>query len=709
MKRRGRIKGSKRAVVAGILAAFLMAAAYAPVAAQKSQASVAEFEQALQDYRRTVAGLSDLSWDKQQARFEALRDRFQGTPWAARAEALSLDCMARAGQIQRCCDRGDAIAHESQAPDWILYAAGRALRTIDPKGARQAYERLLREQSGSVLVPDALMALAELTLAGAPATGAGYLRQMTERFPDDPLAEKAVYLLATKGPVPERAGWLRAYRERFAGGPHRSAVALALAHRADLSGSERLSLAGDLLEEAEYGMAARLLEGLSSPLATFRQGRAAWRLGRYDQAIALLKRAMTLDHSLRSRALITMGQLEEKRKRPDAAATQYRAAAAGQTDEAQEALGKLGALYRKGDDEPHAIAVDRDILARFGDSELATEARWRFLWRAYRAHRYDEARQWAQRMGQAILVKVEGPGGAYWLGRLQERAGERTAALATYREIVARKPRSYYGWRAKFRLAALTAGAPDPGYGVHPVDVTLPGSNLSGLVGRSSGDAGREAGYVRAIAHYPPALRELTYLGMVDPARRYAKKHGADSELEAWLALSGGHYAEAISLAQGTDPYLSYPLGYYPFVRTAATMQGIDPLLLASLVKQESMFEPTSRSWIGAVGLAQLMPDTAGWVGRHVPGPARSLADPFWNLKLGAYYLGWLEKQLDNRPMLAVAAYNAGPHAVKRWLAANPTDDWEAWIELIPFPETRHYVKKVYGNLWTYQQLYGAR
>jgi soluble lytic murein transglycosylase len=704
-------KRRRRAPLVGAIALALVGLAYAPVGAQRlmAQASQSDLTQALVTYRQALSGLADASWTDQEARFAALADRLAGTPWALRAEAARLDCLARQGATDRLSHRGRAILAESERPDWFLYAVGHALEGTDREAAEQAYARLLSDQPKSVLTTDTLMALGALTIERDPAVGAHYLRRITEHHADDPLAERAVYLLATKGPVADRAGWLRAYRERFPDGKHLSPVNHALARVTDLSPPERLALAGDLLTEGEFGLAARLLKALNSPLALFRAGRAAWRLGDDKQAIALLKRSMALDPKLRARVYLTFGQMEEKHKHVPQAAAAYRQAASGRVDEALEALQKLGALYRKVDDDPHAEAIDREVLARFPDNEAATEAQWRFLWRAHRARDYDGAEVWARRLGSAILVKVEGPGGEYWLGRLRERKGDVTGALAAYREVMHLKPRSYYGWRARFRIEALTAHTAPQGFPVRPVDARVPCLDTACLIDPAHAATGRDAGYLHAVAKFPASLRELTNLGLVDPVERYARRHDADPDLQAWLALAGGQYPRAISLSSGSDPYLSYPLAYYPFVQAASGLQGLDPLLLTALVKQESNFEPTSRSWVGAVGLAQLMPFTADWVGRKVPGPARSLTDPFWNLKLGAYYLTWVERQLDNQPMLAVAAYNAGPHAVRKWLSANPTDDWEAWVELIPYPETRHYVKKVFGNLWTYEELYGGR
>lgn len=708
----------KRLFVASLLAASFALCGSAPLpparplsfSTNSRPASAYEaLEAAMQDLRGSLAGTSEDDWRALAQRFEALEGPLRGSAWEARAELARLDCLARAGLARAASPRYAAIASEPNVPDWALFVCAHGLESSDPGAAKRAYQSLLEAHPRSVLGDETRYSLGKLLLKSDPLLAARYLREVAARGEAEPLAEKAVFLLGTEGPKPERSAWLRVYRARYAAGPNKLAVARALSREAGLSDSERLALAGDLLEDADYGPAEQLLTGLNSGLALFRMGRAAWRKGAAERGIALLKRAMAADPDLKSKTFVVLAQIEEKRKLLPLAIAYYRQAADDPGQAGLEALDKLGILYRKGDDDPNAQAVDYQIIARYPDSDKATEARWRFLWRSYQAKHFDEAKRWASRMGYETLVKVEGPGGAYWLGRLQEREGQATMAAETYQEVLRRSPRSYYGWRARFRLAAIESGRPDPGFAVHRVQVQAPREDLTSLVDPRAGRSHdpRTAAYVRALAAFPTALRELVYLGHVGPAQHDARRHGTSPDLSAWLALQAGRYAESIQLSRGEDPYLSYPLGFYPYMKAAAEPQRIDPLLLTSLVKQESLFDPRARSWVGAMGLSQLMPFTADWVAKHVPGPARGLSDPFWNLKIGAYYLAYVQHKLLDQPVFAVAAYNAGPNAVKKWMAQFGDQDVDAWVELIPFPETRHYVKKVFCNLWTYQRLYG--
>ena len=108
-----------------------------------------------------------------------------------------------------------------------------------------------------------------------------------------------------------------------------------------------------------------------------------------------------------------------------------------------------------------------------------------------------------------------------------------------------------------------------------------------------------------------------------------------------------------------------------------------------------------------ATGLAQLMPSTAEWVVKQVPEAAgRPLTDPDANLRLGAWYLAYTHKSTGDS-MHAVAAYNGGPGAVASWKRKFSPDP-DVFVEQIPYPETRDYVKKVFASAWNYARLYGG-
>jgi soluble lytic murein transglycosylase len=143
-------------------------------------------------------------------------------------------------------------------------------------------------------------------------------------------------------------------------------------------------------------------------------------------------------------------------------------------------------------------------------------------------------------------------------------------------------------------------------------------------------------------------------------------------------------------------------------VTRAASRIGVDPYLLAAVIREESRFDPQALSGAGAYGLMQLMPETArtaaGSLGL-LPPDRGALADPGTNVLLGAAVLKG-ELVRFGRLDLALAAYNAGPGAVRRWLRERAAPDQDSFIESVPYPETRAYVKAVLRSWGIYRWLY---
>ena len=126
-------------------------------------------------------------------------------------------------------------------------------------------------------------------------------------------------------------------------------------------------------------------------------------------------------------------------------------------------------------------------------------------------------------------------------------------------------------------------------------------------------------------------------------------------------------------------------------------------------MRQESRFINVARSSVGAAGLMQIMPDTARWIARRlgIKGfDPSEMQDPARNIQFGAYYLKHVQATLDGSPVLATAAYNAGPTRAQRWRDSRPMEA-AIYIESIPFSETRDYVKKVMSNAMYYAMRFG--
>lgn len=126
-----------------------------------------------------------------------------------------------------------------------------------------------------------------------------------------------------------------------------------------------------------------------------------------------------------------------------------------------------------------------------------------------------------------------------------------------------------------------------------------------------------------------------------------------------------------------------------------AEEENISPSLLEAVILTESKFDEKAVSHVGAVGMMQLMPDTAHWISEESGLPSDNLASPDQNIPLGAWYLNYLLKKYYNNEVFALAAYNAGRGNVDEWIEKNKWPEGFTDMEKIPFPETREFVKSV--------------
>jgi soluble lytic murein transglycosylase len=189
-----------------------------------------------------------------------------------------------------------------------------------------------------------------------------------------------------------------------------------------------------------------------------------------------------------------------------------------------------------------------------------------------------------------------------------------------------------------------------------------------------------------------------------------------DAELlaAAEVARRAEMWDRAISAADRTigmhDFNVRFLAPYRSVFTEQARAQGLEEPYVLGLVRQESRFIPNAKSVAGASGLMQLMPRTARWVARQIGmkdyAPSR-VTDVDVNIALGTSYLKYVLDELDGSPVLAAAAYNAGPGRARRWKADRPLEG-AIYAETIPFSETRDYVKKVLSNTVYYAALYGG-
>lgn len=155
-----------------------------------------------------------------------------------------------------------------------------------------------------------------------------------------------------------------------------------------------------------------------------------------------------------------------------------------------------------------------------------------------------------------------------------------------------------------------------------------------------------------------------------------------------------------------------YPLEHEATIRAAAEKNGVDPALVSAVIYVESGFDAEARSSQGAVGLMQVLPETARQIARETGGTAfetTDLENPKVNVRYGTYYLRQALDQFDGSTLAAVAAYNAGGGAVSKWVAAAESEGRSLRTADIPYAETRAYVTEVLRVRKVYRETYGEQ
>ena len=257
------------------------------------------------------------------------------------------------------------------------------------------------------------------------------------------------------------------------------------------------------------------------------------------------------------------------------------------------------------------------------------------------------------------------------------------------------KERHYYGWLAAEAMTASVSNTPEAPYVSPPEEVA-------------------QIGNMPEIKR-AQALQNLEMRWEAKLEWQMATRNMSDQALiaAATYALKQKWYDVAIITADSTKQLhnfeLRYPTPYRDYFKYAADDEHVDEAWVYGITRQESRFMDNAKSSVGASGLMQLMPATAKWAAKRkgLIGYSNALIhDLRTNIALGTFYMRHTLDLLHGHPVLATAAYNAGPSRAKKWMADTPLEA-AIYIETIPFGETRNYVQKVMANAHIYANRLG--
>jgi soluble lytic murein transglycosylase len=297
------------------------------------------------------------------------------------------------------------------------------------------------------------------------------------------------------------------------------------------------------------------------------------------------------------------------------------------------------------------------------------------------------------------------------LAALDSRAG-REQAIARFEQVIQDDPLSFAALASSARLARLghkaPKWAPTPTPAGQPAFATELPTSVGLLANLGLNSAAERELYAREAElsqEYQPHAGQVL-------CGQYARLDRGDRQYALARDYSRPNLLE--QLPTNDNLWLwqcSYPRPFAASVAELEARYALPSGLLYAVMRQESAFRTEARSSVGAIGLMQLMPRTAELAAdelglKHQP---ERLEQAPYNLQLGAFYLSKLLKTFQQRVVLALAAYNAGPHAVSRWLEGGRNLDADLWVARIPYRETREYVQRVTANWARYQYLTGGK
>ncbi len=630
---------------------------------------------------------------------------------------------------------------DTMFPDRIaLLQAEAEVRLGDLDAARVAYLDAIRQSNVPAVREQAARGMiAALGKAGEPTAQLEYIDglidSLDDEAPDWDLAIMRAETLHTIGRTRDAQDSLRSVISEY---PNMRVEQKAERSLLAMSGRRRLSRADErtkLLGRVHWLARTGRLRQAQQTIAQWR------RKQKNDHEAALLEADLLRDRGERNKAETILRQLAAGRDPAPVPGAMLRLARLS-TDRFQyrKARQQFAEVIEKFRGSPEAIEAEfeaaeleydcdnyevasarmRAFTERHAEGKLAVKAAWLAGFSAHLAGTSSVAIEAFEQFLAEQPDHPTAPRARYWLARELEIVGARDRAGEIYADMVQRAPLGFYGLLAERRLHGMGVSATlDP---LPPVPSPHTVEEVVSLLGPD-----RPIGVDRAAALFAAHLKREgveELVGLSEEFRKNGDTQGATMVVDlfqifgkdAWAFLLARHITEgddSDDLAR--RPYYwrvwrhAFPTPFDDAVKTATHDNGLDPYLVYSVMRTESLFRPEAVSPVGARGLMQLMPQTARWIGRkdrRARLHARRYSRPEANIWLGAWYIRFLLDHYRGEVARTLGAYNAGPAAMDRWGRRFDGLDPDAFIERIPYDETRAYVRRAMESYLVYQRLH---
>lgn len=333
------------------------------------------------------------------------------------------------------------------------------------------------------------------------------------------------------------------------------------------------------------------------------------------------------------------------------------------------------------------------LYYKYPNGQFTAEALANIFYDKVKSQKYFMAKKIGKKHLSQFRNSNSAPKVMFWLGKVSERTKNYEDARSYYRSVIREYPDDYYAYRSFLSLNRLRK------------------FNILHLEKKPVEFPYKNSGYGLIVE-----LAKVKDYGLINQLCK------DDEFVQSWLLYLEGDFSNSTRIARDAMEKLTekpdrsdfrwrlvYPVHYYDLIEQNAKRWRNDPILILSIIREESYFNPNAKSPAGASGLMQLMPITAkeagSLIGMSIPNN-KLLLDPEINIRLGNIYYAKLKKSLSDKDILAVCAYNGGIGSVSKWKDDLNYYDVDDFIEQIPYPETKFYLKKVYKSFWNYLRIY---
>src|SRR5271170_2040753 len=383
----------------------------------------------------------------------------------------------------------------------------------------------------------------------------------------------------------------------------------------------------------------------------------------------------------------------------------------------ESALFLAGNYYWVQLDRDRAAAYYKQLSDNFPSAADALPAQWRLTWAAILKRQPEAAADLADHLRRFPGSQFS-PDALYWLGRLSEEAGNSALARAYYAKLLERFPQNYFATTAVKRLRALGAGPAADADILATIPAVPPALPLGNTIPATAANRQMRADALRSISFDASAELELRAAFAATGEPRLLLEAAQE-------AVNAGHIGAAIVTVRQIYPQLewrpfaqvprevwltAYAMPFESSIVARSTTAGVDPMLTAGLIRQESAYDPEAHSHANAFGLMQLLPKTARRFAKQakVRYSTPMLFEPDYNIHIGTIYFAGLQRDFGSVES-ALAAYNAGEDRVAFWTSGQTYREPAEFVDSIPFTETREYVEIVTRNADIYRKLYGSQ